>query len=144
MAIVLGEKAQVPGADLLIVENGVRALLTGYLDADGNVAFDDADNEYTTTGNDDLGNGLIRYVASRPLDTGDDQDYVVVRDSAWDLGWAMCTTSTDLNEPADQSGCLKFSASGTLSVVDCNADDGATSLAGLTLASVAALALLIS
>lgn len=115
----------------------------GYLDSDGKIAFDSENPEYIVAGNDDLGDDLFRLIASRPLDTGDVNDYVVVPDSAWDLGWAMCTTSYDINEPADQSGCLKFSASGTLSVVDCNSD-GATSLAGLTLASVAALALLIS
>ena len=96
MAIVLGENAQVTGADVLIIETLGRTWYTTYLDADGVVAFDSESSEITETANTDLGNDLFRFAATRPLDTGDENDYVVVRDSEWDLGWAMCTTSYDI------------------------------------------------
>ena len=95
----------------------------------------DRSTDISVTVNEDLGNGLWKYVATRPVDTGDEGfDYVVPTDSEWTMGWAICSTDNDLATQYDQSGTLKWNFG----------DSGATYLAGLTLTSAVAMALIVS
>lgn len=59
------------------------------------------DEKHVTGVFEDLGNNLVKATLTRSLDTGDDQDYVIVLYDEWTLGWEACTTSNSYDYPSD-------------------------------------------
>lgn len=115
------------GTDILIARNNLGTVVDVTFTGSGNYPSD-ATNDATST-YDNAGG----FVITRPLDTGDETDFVIPKGTEWTLGWAVCKTSTDYeNTPPDNMGSWTVFF------------EGASYLAGLTATSLAAMALMLS
>ena len=105
VGLSLGSPDMAPGTDMIQVDGANQEVYDKTSSGYQNPASDSADN-LTSTFTESSNGSILTVEISRDLDTGDSSDYVVPSSAAFDIGWAIKTTSATLSQKHDQAGSL--------------------------------------
>ena len=96
MGLVLGNSGMAPGSDMIQIKaNGVNSRVYDKFSQGYISPAIDGEKDLASTFRFFEG-GFIRFTISRPLDTGDANDFLIQADQEFDLGYAINSKTNDL------------------------------------------------